>query len=77
VHDGEKRDGTGRGLRLGARLGFDRLELAAGRAVDGVPSAGAQLLPNCVRSFKIAISPALDALGEEFLSLFFIRSSWL
>jgi len=77
VHDGEQRDGTGRGLRLGARLRFDRLELAAGRAVDGVPAGGAQSLANRICSLEISISPALDALGEEFLSLFFIRSFWL
>jgi hypothetical protein len=77
VDDREQRDGARGGWCGSLRLGLDGLELAAGRAVDGVPSAGAQPLAERVGSFEVAGPSALRALVEQLLSLGSIRSFWL
>ena len=75
MDDREQRDRPSRRPCFPDGWGFDRLELAAGRAVDDIPSTRFQLRANRVGGFEITGSPALDALGEKSLSLFFIRAS--
>jgi hypothetical protein len=75
VDDGQQGDRPGRRGRAGAGRSFDRLKLAAVRAVDDVPAALAQLLPDRVGSGEVALAPALDAGLEESLRLGLIRSS--
>jgi hypothetical protein len=43
------------------RWGFDRVKLAAGRAVDDVPAAIVELLADRVRRGEVALAPQLDA----------------
>jgi len=77
MDDREQRDGSRLSLRSIGRLGFERLQLAAGRAVDHVPSAGTKRFTDRIRGDEVTLQPALDALVEKALSLLFIRSSWL
>jgi hypothetical protein len=76
VNDGQQRYlALRRGLLLWLRS--QRLELTAGRRVDHVPAAFAQLLANRICRLEIACAAALDAIVEEPLCLGLIRSFWL
>ena len=76
MDDGEQSDVARRRGCLD-RLGAKALELAAGRAVDDIPSAVAQLEADAVGGVEVPRAAAIDALGEKLLGLFPIRSSWL
>jgi hypothetical protein len=77
VDDREQCDRARRWSWFIAERRLDRLELAAGRAVDDVPPAFAQPLANRISGIEVALPPVLDALFEKPLSLLLIRSSWL
>jgi len=77
VDDGENRDPTRRRLRFGGGRSLDRLQLAAGGAVDDVPPAVAELRADRVGGREVSGSPALDARVEKSLSFLPIRSFWL
>jgi hypothetical protein len=77
VDDREDGDGSGGRSRLVARLGLDRLELAAAGAIENVPPAMAKPLANRVGGFEIVLTTALDALVNQTLSFVPIRASWL
>jgi hypothetical protein len=62
VDDGQQGDRAGL-RRGGARRCLERLKLAAGRAVDDIPSAVSQLLANRVRGGEVVLAPA----GYPFL----------
>jgi hypothetical protein len=63
--------------RFAAWRRLDRLQLAAFSAVDDVPPALTQFVPDRVGGGEVAGSPALDAFVEESLSFASIRSFWL
>jgi len=62
VDDCEQGDDSGRGSGSGGGRGFDRLELAACRAVDYVPPAGPELFADGVGGLKVATLTERDAL---------------
>jgi hypothetical protein len=77
VDDREQRDRACTRSWLARGRSLDRLQLAAGRAVDDFPTAFTQLLAQPVGSLEVAGSTELDALLEDFLRFGPIRSSWL
>jgi hypothetical protein len=77
VDDREQRDRAWTRSRLDRGRSLDRLQLAAGRAVDDVPTAFTQLIAQPVGGLEVAGPTKLDALLEDSLCFGPIRSSWL
>jgi len=77
VHDREQGYGARLGLRSLDWPRRDRLQLAARRAVDDVPSAVAEPIANRVRGLEVALATPRDAFFEELLSAYPIRAFWL
>src|SRR5438309_11929370 len=75
MYDGQQGRGSSWRRRTGGRRRLQRLKLATTRAVDHLPAACAQPLTNRIRGGEVALTPALDALGEQALRLFSLRSS--
>jgi hypothetical protein len=58
------------------RIGFERLQLAAARAVDDVPAALAQTLTDRVGLGEVALAAQPDAAEDKLLGFCLIRSSF-
>ena len=75
MDDGEKGDGSRGWRRRLIGWSAERLQLAAGRAVDDVPAAIAQLPANGVCRLEITRTATLDPLVEKTLRVFSIQSA--
>ncbi|TMD00956.1 MAG: hypothetical protein E6J05_02550 [Chloroflexi bacterium] len=73
MHDCEQRYGSSYGRRSRGRRRLQSLKLAAARAVEHLPTTGAQPLANLISGREIALAPPLDALGEQALGLLSVR----
>jgi hypothetical protein len=69
VRDGQEADRTGSCGAGGPDRGFQCLEVAARGAVEDIPPARAEPLANFVGGLEVMLAPALDALGQQLLSL--------